>query len=186
MKRKYNGIIAVVIAAAAVGAVAAYAGSGLWRSNEEVRRHGPSALSNIKVPSQSQMAQMEKLKDHLAQLASPVKRKTVERPLVLFGYRGPDRTSRGEDQSDGEGIDHRRLQLSLTLQAGLNNYCILDGKFMAEGAHLADGTAVLKIESHRVLVALNQERRWIYLQEPQSGTADPANQKIVNQGKRQS
>lgn len=186
MKNKHHGMVAVISGIIALAAVGGYAASGIWRSNEVIRRLPPLPALQLKVPTEQQVRQMEDLYTRLDQLAAPSARSVAGQALTLFGYRGP--AASDSDSGDGDG-DHKRLairQLSLIVLAGINSYCIIDGQFMPEGATMDDGTQVLKIESHRVLVATKYDQRWLYLEDEQPPSADGSHLSTLKQGKGQS
>ena len=172
MKKRYHGIATAVIGLVAMGAVGGFYGSGVWQIPMErpAGRLAPDAMGRIKVPSTDQVHQMTHLYGRLEQLASPSARTRAAQSLTLFGYRDDRLADRdADDAPDGSaGWD---LRLTLTVLAGIRNYCILGGDFLAEGAAMASGGQIVKIEAHRVLVARGQERRWIYLDDDQAVSA---------------
>ncbi|MGD9366205.1 MAG: hypothetical protein PVH87_10930 [Desulfobacteraceae bacterium] len=174
MKRKYHGVTVLSVSMAALAAMGVYMGTGLWQNRESHNRIPQRAAINIKVPAEKQVRLMEKLYGRMPLLAVPAKRPVAGKKLSLFGYQVPDQAAIGDGIAAKDALEQSGFQLSLVVLAGLNNYCIVDGKFMAEGAHMEDGTRVLKIESHRVLVARNHERKWIYLEDaaPSTVTTD--------------
>ncbi len=168
MKKKYNGILAIAVSLAALSAVGGYWQSGVWKSSEGSGIEARPPVVPIKVPSESQVGQMNKLYGKLPQLSSPHARAVAGNHLTLFGHRvdGAD-----TEASDGEAEEASQAQLSLIVMAGSQRYCILDGHFLFEGEILEEGLQVLKIENHRVLVSQNQTEQWIYLEEGQEMSA---------------
>ncbi len=175
MKRKHHGIIVVAVALAAMTAIGVYALTGEWQKTDAGRRMPPQAAVHIKVPSEQQVRQMDRLMDRLPMLAAPGKRLVEAKELTLFGYQAPALDEDGKARRESENLEQSGFQLSLVVLAGVGRYCILDGNLVSEGTQMEDGTAILKIESHRVLVARKKERRWIYLEDAtvSSSTTEP-------------
>ncbi len=171
MKRKQHGMVVFGVAIAAVAAIALYAVSGRWRGSEVVRRSPLQAEIQVKVPTEEQVRQMERLYDRLPMLAEPREREVAATPLSLFGYQAT--TSDEKRRRSSESLGQSELALSLVVVAGVGSYCIIDGDFVSEGTRMEDGTAILKIESHRVLVARGLERKWIYLQDADASSQTP-------------
>lgn len=175
MKRKHHGMVVAGIALAVTAAVGVYTMTGRWQKTDTVRRMPPQAAIHLKVPSSQQVQQMDRLYDLLPKLAAPAKRTVAAKKLALFGYQGDALAAdRGGDRG-AESLEQSGFRLSLVILAGFGRYCIIDGDFVSEGTRMEDGTAILKIESHRVLVARNEERKWIYLEDaaPSSVTTAP-------------
>jgi hypothetical protein len=174
MKRKYHGVTVLCVSMAALAAIGVYTGTGLWQKAIPIKGMPARSAVQIKVPNEKQVRLMERLYDRMPLLAVPAKRPVAGNKLSLFGYQAPDQAAFADGGADQESLAQSGFQLSLVVLAGFNNYCIVDGKLMTEGARMDDGTQVLKIESHRVLFARNHERKWIYLEDatPSSVTAD--------------
>lgn len=171
MKRKYHGVTVLSVSMAALAAVGVYVGTGLWQKEGTIKGIPPRSTISIKVPTEKQVRLMERLYDRMPLLAVPAKRPVAGKKLTLFGYKAPDRAAFGDGIAEKDSLEQSGFQLSLVVLAGFNNYCIVDGKFITEGARMDDGTRVLKIESHRVLVARNHERKWIYLEDAATSSA---------------
>lgn len=172
MKRKYHGVIVAGMAMAVIVVVSGYAGSGLWQKTEAVSRIPHPAVIDVKAPSETQVRQMDRLYERMHALAAPSKRNVAARKLSLFGYQGPGNADADLGGNDGS-LEQAGFQLTLVVLAGFGSYCIVDGNFMAEGAQMDDGTKVLKIESHRVLIARRHERKWIYLENQSTPSYTP-------------
>lgn len=174
MKRKYHGLTVLSVSMAALMLIGVYAETGLWQKNDAIKGRPPLSAGHIKMPTEKQVRLMDRLYNRMESLAVPVKRPVAGKALSLFGYRGPGRAALGDGMADRGGLEPSGFHLSMVVLAGLNSYCIVDGKFMTEGARMEDGTRVLKIESRRVLVGRNHERKWITLEDaaPAPVTAD--------------
>lgn len=184
MKRKYHGVWVAGVALAALAAIGVYTLAGEWQIRDGGRRFPRQAVPLIKVPTQGQVREMDRLYDQLHLLAVPGKRRVAAKKLSLFGYReamlAPDRGGERDDRS----LEESEFQLSLVVLAGFGRYCIVDGDFLAEGDRMEDGTQILKIENHRVLITRNRQRKWIYLDEAStsSETATPRQQAVQPRG----
>ena len=165
MKRKHHGITVVVIALAALSAIGLYALTGRWQKTNAGRRIPPQAAVHVKTPTEQQARQMDRLFDRLPMLAAPGKRPVEAKKLTLFGYRAHAADEDWKKRRDSESLEQSGFQLSLVVLTGFGRYCILDGNLISEGTQMEDGTVIVKIESHRVLVARDKERRWIYLED---------------------
>ncbi len=165
MKRKHHGILAVAIALAAFAAIGIYTLTGQWQKTDTIRRMPPQTAVTVKVPTDQQVRQMDRLFDRLPMLAAPQKRVVEAKKLTLFGYQPSVLVEDGMGKRTSEGLHQDEFQLSLVVLAGVGRYCIIDGNLVSEGTRMEDGTAILKIESHRVLVSRDKERRWIYLED---------------------
>lgn len=170
MKRKYQGVAVLSMGVIAITAIGLYFASGMWIGSDAVANAPRRKAIHIKVPTDEQVQQMDKLYDRMGMLTVPSQRKVAGEKLSLFGYQGRKQSVAVLREKELEGLGRREFQLSLVVVAGIQNYCIIDGSFMAEGASMDDGTKVLKIESHRVLIARNQERKWIYLRDETMST----------------
>lgn len=183
MKTKYHGLLTLVAGFVAFGGMIGYALSGAWQLPLERTpgRLSPELLTSIKVPTADQVRQMEALYGRMAQLAQPSARPVAGRPLTLFGYQ--DIRDNGIDDETPDNLADRGMRLTLTVLAGFQRYCILDGEFVEEGELLPAGERILKIEAHRVLVAHDQERKWIYLEEDPAVSAVTREPIQTQQGK---
>ncbi len=181
MKRKHHGMIAVLSGGVALVAIGTYAGSGVWHPSEVIRHRRPPTALNIKVPTEQQVRRMDSLYSRMGQLASPSTRSVAAKTLTLFGYQDNSASGQDADNSDRDRVGQGRWQLSLTVQTGIRNYCVIDGKFLSEGAKMADGTQVLKIENQRVLISTGQEQRWLYLDDALSPSVSDTGRAISNQ-----
>jgi hypothetical protein len=180
MKRKHHGVIVLSVSLAALAAIGVYTGTGLWQKEGAIKGIPRQAAVHIKAPNEKQVNLMERLYDRMPLLAAPAKRPVAGKKLSLFGYQAPDGAAFGDGVADHDNLAQSGFRLSLVVLAGFNNYCIVDGKLMTEGARMDDGTRVLKIESHRVLVARNHERKWIYLEDSAPSSVTTADQNEIS------
>lgn len=186
MKRKHSGIMVAAVALTAVSAIGIYTLTGRWQKTDAGRRSPPQAAAHIKVPTEQQVREMDRLFDRLPMLAEPVKRPVDANKLTLFGYHAPVWDADGKKRRESESLEQSGFQLSLVVLAGFGRYCILDGDLVSEGTHMEDGTAILKIESHRVLVARDKERRWIYLKDTTASSSTTGPEDTSSQQRGQS
>ena len=161
MKHKYRGMISVIVSLAALVLAGGYFGSGIWVKSGQHGGFRSSGGLQIEVPSERQVHRMQALSQRLAVLAHPVDRATASSTLTLFGYQPPDVADRDGWEASNDFLNAQR-GLSLTVAAGTQRFCVIDGVFLTEGDQLPDGSRVLKIESQRVLLALDMQSRWIF------------------------
>ncbi len=179
MKRKHQGVWVVGVALTAIATIGVYALTGGWRINHEAAQLPRLTTPPIKVPDAHQVREMDRLYDRLHLLAAPHRRAVAAKKLSLFGYQEPAMMSDGRPRQDAGSLADNDFKLSLVVVDGSGSFCIVDGNLLAEGDRMEDGTQILKIESHRVLVARNREQKWIYLdyepdhETPSSVTATP-------------
>jgi len=163
MKHKHHGVWVVGVALTAFAAIGVYALTGEWRIKDGVARLPRPATLQIQVPDAQQVREMDRLYGRLPLLAAPHKRAVAAKKLSLFGYQDPAMTADGRRKRDDGSLAENGFKLSLVVVDGAGSFCIVDGAFLSEGDRMEDGTQILKIESHRVLVARNREQKWIYL-----------------------
>lgn len=162
MKRKYQGMISVALAAIVILLTGGYYRSGLWRTVQVESGPVHAPVADSWMPSEEQVQAMHHISGVLNLLAAPTARGVDPSPLALFGQRdaGTEKNTPGGRHGDPEKATYG---LSLTLLAGPVRYCIVDGAFVVEGGRLEDGTAVMKIDNQRVLIAKDHELAWIYM-----------------------
>jgi hypothetical protein len=164
MKRKYQGIVGMGIIVLLLLLVGGYYHSGLWRVTPTIAGPTQSPVSDGWIPSQEQVAHMNQLSGTLSRLAVPTTRDYDPSPLLIFGQRSKGGSV--HDAHEQAEQEKRSYELSLTVSAGPIRYCIVDGAFVTEGAKLADGAIVKKIDNKRVLIAKERQMEWFYLQDP--------------------
>jgi hypothetical protein len=188
MKHKHHGVWAVGVALTAFAAIGVYALTGEWRIKGGVARLPRQTTLQIQVPDARQVREMDRLYGRLHLLAAPHKRAVAAKKLSLFGYQEPEMTADGRRKGDAGSLADNDFKLSLIVVDGSGSFCIVDGAFLAVGDRMEDGTQILKIESHRVLVARNREQKWIYLdyepehETPSAETATPTGTTGMQQG----
>ncbi len=162
MKRKYQGIVSVIILLLLPVLVGVYYKSGIWRKTLLPTGKPVSPLtSGSWMPTDEQIKSIDELLPDLAVLSTPSPRDSKPAPLFILGQRSYGGAgTKAQDDSDDDKIAYT---LSMTLLAGPIRYCIVDGDFVTEGARLADGAAVMRIDKQRVLISKNRKRQWIHL-----------------------
>lgn len=168
MKNKHHGLLSVLITMAALVGICGYALSGVWKMSTPAFRNHQVVGPQGSRPTEGQVRRMMNLLDRLPLLAKPTQRAAEPRQLTLFGDRKSTVAGHDGDSLGAGDFQSRRWRLSLTVAAGVQRFCVIDGAFLAEGDHLPDGSQVRSIESQRVMLSFNLENRWIYLNEEES------------------
>jgi hypothetical protein len=177
MKSKYQGIFTACAFSLVLAAIGGYYFSGIWQATtvEVPFRQAPKGEG--KVPSDAEVKTMQNLMQKMPGLASPGPKTDVEVSMALFGQHTSATTfGRGDDQDTYDSNDGQYL-LSATLLAGAARFCILDGRFLAEGALLPNGAVLTQIENRRVQIVRQAQTIWISFEESESG-ALPASETI--------
>jgi hypothetical protein len=113
----------------------------------------------IQVPDAQQVREMDRLYGRLRLLAAPHKRAVAAKKFSRFGYQEPAMTADGRRERDAGSLAENEFRLSLVVVDGAGSFCIVEGVFLAAGDRMEDGTQILKIESHRVLIARHRKKR---------------------------
>jgi len=164
MKDKYQGIVSMGVVILLFLSVGGYYSSGWWVRTPQFKGPVQPPVVDGWMPSPEQIQTMAHFSGSLPALARPEARGAAPANLLLFGQNI-------QSDADPQGNPgHARTagntpSLSLTLLAGPIRYCIVDGAFVAEGARLADGTAVMKIDNQKILIAKDRRVEWIHMEE---------------------
>lgn len=167
MKQKHKGIISIGLMVAAILVIVGYYYSGWWHKATEPPVKVVEPPKSSWTPTDGQLETIGRLSGRLPVLAYPAAKAMAPTSLALFGQR-PE--SLGAAGATGHGNTKRGYVLSLTLVAGPMRYCIINGSFLTEGARMDDGSIVAKIENNRVLLATNDERQWVMLDDGQASS----------------
>ncbi|MCJ8502144.1 hypothetical protein [Desulfatitalea alkaliphila] len=184
IRPKHRGMLTLILALALLLVGAGYYWGGGWQTpinTKDRAARGPLPSTELWVPGAAQLDTMQSLAVRLPELAQPSPTAPEGPPLVLFGQGVPA----GDDgQGDGrikalDGIYH----LNLTMMAGPLRYCLLNDRLYAEGDPLPDGSEIVKIAHHGVLLAKGEETRWVLLPEDASPEPGSDHERHAGNGK---
>ncbi len=166
MKRKYHGLISIVIIVVVLIPTAIYAVySFQGAKTKPFRLTGTS--SEYTVPDMTVMKEISELERKMIELANPVEPESMSDQSIRFWHYSDNDYSRYKtiDQG-GEKVNlTATYALTFTFASGEKKFCIIDGSFYPQGAELPDGGKILKIESGKVWVKKGELMTWISLPE---------------------
>lgn len=167
MKRKYHGLISIVIIVVVLIPTAIYAVYSIQApvKGDTVRLAGTS--SEFAIPDMTVMKEISKLESKIMALANPIEPKLVyDQPIRFWQYSDQHYFRNKTIDQGGDRVDFKATYtLTFTFSAGEKKFCIIDGSFYPQGAELPDGGKILKIESGKVWVKKGELTKWISLPE---------------------
>jgi hypothetical protein len=167
MKRKYNGLIAIIIMGAVLLPTAIYAVYASQTTNGTGTARLTVFPSDFSVPDMADIKRLSSLENELVDIANPkTPMSTPDRDIRFWRYSDQNYhryTTNGQGQ---EKIDPKTAHaLTFTFASGEKRFCIIDGSFYTQGAELPGGGKVVKIEPGRVRVEKGKSAQWISLSE---------------------
>ena len=167
MKRKYHGLISILIIVAVLIPATIYAVYFVQVpvKGDTVRlREMPTEFL---VPDTAVMKEISRLEDKMTALANPIKLESMsDQPIRFWQYSDQQYPNYKPINSEGEKIDIQTAHaLTFTFTSGEKRFCILDGSFYTQGTELPSGEKILKIESGKVLVRKGELTTWISIPE---------------------
>lgn len=160
MKPKHYSLIAILLAVTVVGMVSWYEIYILGIVHTTSGQGAMQPLSEIKVPDQFALEEMDRIERSMHMLSTPPPQIMRQVDLSALGY--VPVTSGG---FIGKGESYRASmadhQVTMAFKGQVNRYCIIDSKLYPEGAVLPDGATIVKIESRRVLIAKESLQQWL-------------------------
>ncbi|MBN1381455.1 MAG: hypothetical protein JXA41_07260 [Deltaproteobacteria bacterium] len=165
MKRKYSGLLTVIIAFSAFLLAAVY---GIWTSGTKIpeiqmtEKIAPRPA--IAVPPVSVVTEMDNLEEEMEAMIKLENGDTSEVDLRLFGYQ-PVKTAEPVLRTEAGKMISKNYFLSLAFVAEKKRFCIIDDVFYEEGGRLPDGSAIVKVEPQRVMIKSRNMTHWIPLAE---------------------
>lgn len=167
MKRKFNGLIAIVILGTVLLPTAIYA---IYSSQIPVgtyRTHLQAFISDFNVPETAAIKRLSVLEKELVNIAHPkASMSALDHDIRFWRYSDQNYHRYASKNQMGEKIDTKTsYTLSFTFASDEKRFCIIDGAFYAQGAKLPDGGKILKIEPGRVRVKKGESAQWISLSE---------------------
>ena len=163
MKRKYHGLISIVIITILLVPTAIYA---VYFSQVPVGIDTiglTKDLTEFTIPDKAVMKEISKLEKEMIHLANPVESESAADKKIRFWqysdqYYGQHLTT----DKGKENINFKAAYaLTFTFASGEKKFCIIDGSFYTQGADLPDGGKILKIEPGRVWVKKGELTEWI-------------------------
>ena len=167
MKRKYHGLISMVIIVVVLIPTAIYAVYSLQDPirDKPFRLTGPQ--SDYTVPDISVMREISKLERKMNEFIDKNEPDMVfDQPIRFWRY--SDQYNSRHKTIDQGGEKHNlaaTYALTFTFASGGKKYCIINGSFYPQGAELRDGGEIMKIESGKVWVKKGELTTWISLPE---------------------
>ena len=168
MRRKFSGLLSIVIVFTAVGLTAIYYYDGSWRSNDKVHFKPLAPMPAVTLPDQNTIKEIRQLNRRLPEFNNPAAEDLSALDLNLFGYdvmaTAAERPNKKIEQVQIE--DQINYALSFAFTSRSKRFCVIDGIFYNEGADLPDGGKILKIERNQVLIQKNKYTRWVQPMQP--------------------
>jgi hypothetical protein len=167
MKRKYHGLISMVIIAFLLVPTAIYA---VYFSQVSVSIDTIGLTKNSSefiVSDQAVIKEISKLEYEMIDFGNPVESESVADKKISFWrysdqYYGRHTTA---DQGKENVNSKTAYALTFTFASGEKKFCIIDGSFYTQSADLPDGGKIVKIEPGRVWVKKGEVTEWILLPE---------------------
>jgi hypothetical protein len=154
MKRKYHGLISIVIIVVVLIPTAIYAVYSIQvpAKGDTDRLAGTS--SEFTIPDMTVTKEISRLERKMMALANPVEPESLYDQPIRFWHYSDQQYSRNKTIGQGgEKVDFKATYaLTFTFASGGKKFCIIDGSFYPQGADLPDGGKILKIESGKVWV----------------------------------
>jgi hypothetical protein len=167
MKRKYNGLVAIVIIGAVLLPTAIYAvySSQITGKTDTVR--STIFPPDFTLPDTAVMRKMSSLEKEMVDIANPKNTKSMlARDVRFWRYSDQNYHRYTTDKQRKEKIDAKTAhELTFTFASREKRFCIIDGLFYTQGAELPGGAKIVKIEPGRVRVEKGKSGRWISFSE---------------------
>jgi hypothetical protein len=167
MKRKYNGLVAIVIIGTVLLPTAIYAVYSSQFAGKTDTTRLTTFPADFTVPDTAVMKKISGLEKEMVDIANPKIMKSMSVHDVRF-WRYSDQnyhryiTNKQREEKIDAKTDH---ELTFTFASREKRFCIIDGLFYTQGAELPGGAKIVKIEPGRVRVGKGKSARWISLSE---------------------
>jgi hypothetical protein len=167
MKRKYNGLIAIVIMGTVLLPTAIYAVYSSQISVGIDTTRSPVFISEFNVPDAAVIKRLSVLEKEMVNIAHPKASKpALDHDIRFWRYSDQNYHRYATINQKGEKIDAKTsYALSFTFASNEKRFCIIDGAFYTQGAELPGGGKIVKIEPGRVRVKKGESAQWISLSE---------------------
>jgi hypothetical protein len=160
MKPKHDGLLTVVVAAAAVLAAAVLGVLNHPGYMGQLLSSAVKPLPQVRMPDAASLERMGQLERRIERLRQPSNPEPASVDLALFGHY-PASLIKSGSLAGRSGADGLEPKVSLAFFSPTRRFCIIDGVFYAEHARLQDGGTIAKIEARRVLILRNGVKKWI-------------------------
>jgi hypothetical protein len=167
MKRKYHGLISIVIIVVVLIPTAIYAVYSLQGPVRAKPFRSTGISSEYAVPDMTVMNEIFKLERKMIALANPTDLESMsDQPIRFWHYSDQHYSPYKTIDQGGEKVNfNATYALTFTFASGEKKFCIIDGSFYTQGADLPDGGKIVKIEAGKVWVKKGELRTWISLPE---------------------
>ncbi|MDY6878693.1 MAG: hypothetical protein V2J25_13510 [Desulfatiglans sp.] len=164
MKRKHFATLTLIIVLIFV-LVAGFDFVRRTQEGRESRQISPLKLpASTTMPGPEDLKRMEQVAPVMARLAYPSKQDDSPVHLGPFGHHTPLRMNRQGSSDDRMTVAPvMDYALTFTFLADKKRFCIINGRFVAEGASLLDGGTVKQIDRDRVLIEKQKVAKWVLL-----------------------
>lgn len=167
MKRKYYGLLSVVLILLTLTATVLYAIKVSHRMAKEIRTSRIKPSPSISVPDPAAIKEIDRLEERVMGLARPKRSDLSPVNLGLFGYRPIRKPKVVARERKIILPSHMDYSISLAFSSVAKRFCVIDGIFYTEGSSLPDGGKVVQIEPKRVLIKKYRLKEWIPVRERQ-------------------
>ena len=167
MKRKYNGLVAIVIIGTVLLPTAIYAVYSSQIAGKTDNARLTVFPSEFNVPDTAVMKKISVLEKEMVDIANPkITKSTSGRDIRFWRYSDQNYHRYATNKQGKENIDAKTAhELTFTFASRKKRFCIIDGSFYTQGAELPGGAKIVKIEPGRVRVEKGTSARWISLSE---------------------
>ena len=167
MKRKYNGLIAIVIIGAVLLPSAIYAiySSQIPGGNDATRlKVFPSDFAAFDGADFKTLSRLDK---EMMDIANPKPMKpSLDHDIRFWHYSDKNYHRYATNDLKQQKIDPKTAYaLTFIFASSEKKFCIIDGSFYTQGAELPDSWKIVKIETGRVQVKKGKMAQWISLSE---------------------
>ena len=165
MKRKYNGLVAIVIIGAVLLPTAIYA----VYSSQVIGKTDTARLkvfpSDFTVPDAAGMRRISTFEKEMVDISNPkITKSMLDRDVRFWRYSDQNYHRDITNNQRQEEIDAKTAhELTFVFASSEKSFCIIDGSFYAQGAELPGGGKIVKIEPDRVRVKKGKSAQWIPL-----------------------
>ena len=162
MKSKYAGFVSAGIFALAAAAAIGYGFQDTTPQRPRVQILASAAVPHNNLPDDSVLDETRRLRKGLAQLvALPAPEEDIV-DLIALGQPPEPAADEFDPGEENGGSPSTGYMLTLVFCSQEKNFCIINGRFTTEGGQLPDGTSIVRIEPHRVLLRKGGALDWIY------------------------